>query len=242
MTNWHPTFCRAIVDHGYYVIRYDNRDVGLSTWFDEAGASYSIADMADDAAGLLDYLGLDAAHIVGVSMGGMIAQTFAIKYPQRTRTLTSIMSTTGNREVGQAHPEAVAALMMPPPRSRDEAIELSVVLWRTIGSPGFVFDEKLIRDRAAESYDRAFHPAGTGRHLAAVFVQPDRTAALGQLLMPVLVIHGEEDPLVDPSGGRATAAAIPGSRLKLIPGMGHSLPAELFDEFAADLATHFSNN
>jgi pimeloyl-ACP methyl ester carboxylesterase len=177
---------------------------------------------------------------VGASMGGMIAQAFAIKYPKRTRTLTSIMSTTGDQTVGQPRPEAIVVLMVLPPTSRDEAIEQSVALWRTIGSPGFAFDEQMVRDRAGASYDRAFHPSGTGRQLVAVMTQPDRTTELGQLLMPVLVIHGEEDPLVDVSGGRATAAAIAGSQLKLIPGMGHNLPPELFDEFASDLAKHFS--
>jgi pimeloyl-ACP methyl ester carboxylesterase len=240
MTNWDPKLCQAIADLGFYVIRYDNRDVGLSTWFDEAGACYSIGDMADDAAGLLDYLDIETAHIVGASMGGMIAQAFAIKYPKRTRTLTSIMSTTGDQTVGQPRPEAIVVLMVLPPTSRDEAIEQSVALWRTIGSPGFAFDEQMVRERAGASYDRAFHPSGTGRQLVAVMTQPDRTTELGQLLMPVLVIHGEEDPLVDVSGGRATAAAIAGSQLKLIPGMGHNLPPELFDEFASDLAKHFS--
>lgn len=242
MTAWDPPLCEAIAELGYYVIRYDNRDVGLSTWFDEAGATYSIGDMADDAAGLLDYLGIKAAHVVGVSMGGMIAQTFAVKYPQRTRTLTSIMSTTGDHAVGQAHPQALAVLMMSRPRSRDEAIEQSVMLRRTIGSPGFAFDERDVRDRAGAAYDRAFHPAGTGRQLAAIMVQPDRTVALGTLSMPVLVIHGEEDPLIDPSGGRATAAAIPGSQLKIIPGMGHNLPPELFAEFTGDFEDHFSKS
>jgi pimeloyl-ACP methyl ester carboxylesterase len=240
MTNWDSKLCQAIADLGFYVIRYDNRDVGLSTWFDEAGASYSIGDMADDAAGLLDYLDIETAHIVGASMGGMISQAFAIKYPKRTRTLTSIMSTTGDQTVGQPRPEAIVVLMVLPPTSRDEAIEQSVALWRTIGSPGFAFDEQMVRERAGASYDRAFHPSGTGRQLVAVMTQPDRTTELGQLLMPVLVIHGEEDPLVDVSGGRATAAAIAGSQLKLIPGMGHNLPPELFDEFASDLAKHFS--
>jgi pimeloyl-ACP methyl ester carboxylesterase len=242
MTSWDPTFCTALADLGFYVIRYDNRDVGLSTWFDEAGASYSMEDMADDAAGLLDFLTIESAHIVGVSMGGMIAQTFAIKYPRRTSTLTSIMSTTGNHDVGRVHPEAIIALTMSPPRSRDEAIEQGAMLWRIIGSPGFTFDEDFIRNRAGEAYDRAFHPAGTGRQLAAIINQPDRTVELGNLQMPVLVIHGEADPLVDSSGGRATAAAIPGSQLKLVAGMGHSLPAELFVEFSTDLAKHFGSN
>ena len=249
---WDPSFCTALADAGFYVIRYDNRDVGRSTWFDDAGEPdlaellaakvtppYSVSDMAADAAGLLDALGLASAHVVGVSMGGMIAQTFAIEYPERTRTLVSIMSTTGDRTVGAPHPEALAALTAPAPATRDEAIEQGAAVWRVIGSPGFPFDEQAVRERAAASYDRAFHPAGTARQMAAIMSQPDRTAALANVGVPALVIHGEADPLVDPSGGKATAAAIPRARLKLVPGMGHDLPPELFGELVTDLAGHF---
>ncbi len=253
LTLWDPDFCAALADRGLYVIRYDNRDVGLSTWFDDAGepdlvdllsgtatAPYSLADMAADAAGLLDALALTSAHIVGVSMGGMIAQTFTLGYPERTRTLTSIMSTTGDPTVGQPHPEALAALVPPPPTSREEAMDQGVVTWRTIGSPGFPFDEAGVRERAASFYDRAFHPAGNSRQLAAIVTQPDRTAALAGVTVPTLVVHGEADPLVDPSGGKATAAAVPGARLELVPGMGHELPPELTDRFVAELAGHFA--
>jgi pimeloyl-ACP methyl ester carboxylesterase len=170
----------------------------------------------------------------------MIAQTFAIAYPERTRTLVSIMSTTGDPSVGQPHPQALAALMAPVPTSRDEVVDQSVISWRVIGSPGFPFDEQAVREHAAAAYDRAFHPGGTARQLAAIIFQPDRTAALAAVMAPALVIHGEADPLVDPSGGKATAAAIPGAQLKLVPGMGHDLPPELISEIVADLAKHFN--
>ena len=252
LTAWDPAFCNALADAGFYVIRYDNRDVGRSTWLDDAGApdlaelltgtataAYSMSDMAADAAGLLDALGLASAHIVGASMGGMIAQTFAIAYPQRTLTLVSIMSTTGDTTVGQPSPEALAALTAPPPTTRDVVMEQAVKAWRLIGSPGFPFDEEAVRERAAADYDRGFHPSGTARQLAAIIFQPDRASALAGVGVPALVIHGEADPLVDPSGGKATAAAIPGARLKLIPGMGHDLPPELFGELVTELTGHF---
>jgi pimeloyl-ACP methyl ester carboxylesterase len=243
LTLWDTRFCTALANAGYYVIRYDNRDVGLSTTFEEATISpaYTLSDMAADAAGLLDSLGIESAHIVGASMGGMIAQTFAIEFPTRTRTLVSIMSTTGDQTVGQPKPDALAALLAPPPTTRDGAIEAGVKISRIIGSTDFTFDEQAVRDRAAASYDRSFNPAGTARQLAAIMAQPDRTAALGEVKAPALVIHGEADPLVTPSGGKATAAAIPGAKLKLIPGMGHDLPPALYGEIVGELSTHFQN-
>jgi pimeloyl-ACP methyl ester carboxylesterase len=255
MTLWETEFCDAIADHGYYVIRFDNRDIGLSTWFDDAGVSelgdvmsaavgapYSLADMAADAAGLLDALGIESAHIVGASMGGMIAQTFAIDFPTKTRTLTSIMSTTGDMAVGQPSPEALGALLALAPTSREEAIESDVHTSKVIGSPGYPFDEAHIRDRAASDFDRSFHPAGAARQLAAIVTQPDRTPALRTLTVPTLVIHGAEDPLVDPSGGRATADAVPNSTLKVVPGMGHDIPPVLYKEVADALAGHFATS
>jgi pimeloyl-ACP methyl ester carboxylesterase len=254
MTLWDPVFCQAIADRGHYVIRFDNRDIGLSTWFDDAGVSelsdvmsgavpapYSLADMAADAAGLLDALGIESAHIVGASMGGMIAQTFAIDFPAKTRTLTSIMSTTGDLTVGQASPEALGALLGLAPASREEAIESDVQISKIIGSPGYPMDELRIRERAASDYDRSFHPAGMTRQVAAIVTQPDRTDALGTLNMPTLVIHGADDPLVDPSGGHATAKAVPNATLKIVPGMGHDLPPELFREISDSLAEHFAS-
>ena len=254
LTLWDETFCADLARNGYFVIRYDNRDVGLSTWLDDDGepdllallggaaaAPYSIGDMAADAAGLLDALGIDAAHVIGASMGGMIAQALAISHPEKVLTLTSIMSTTGDPTVGQPDPDALAALVPAPPTSREEAVDQGVAMWRTIGSPGFPFDEAMIRARAGAAYDRAFHPAGNARQLAAIATQPDRTAALGAVTAPTLVIHGEADPLVDPSGGRATAAAVPGARLHLVPGMGHDLPEELRGPLVAELTAHFAD-
>jgi pimeloyl-ACP methyl ester carboxylesterase len=255
MTLWDPAFCQAIADAGYYVIRFDNRDIGLSTWFDDAGtieladllggtavAPYSLADMAADAAGLLDALGIESAHIVGASMGGMIAQTFAIEFPEKTRTLTSIMSTTGDGAVGQPSPDALGALLGPVPTSRDEAIERSVQTSKVIGSPGYPYAEADLRAYAGAEFDRSFHPAGMSRQLAAVVTQPDRTAALSTLNVPTLVVHGADDPLVDPSGGRATANAVPGAQLKIVPGMGHDIPPALYGEIVASLVENFALN
>lgn len=249
---WHPGLVGALVDQGFFVIRHDNRDVGLSTWFDEAGPAdvaaamagqaaspYLLADMADDAAGLLDALGLASAHVLGVSMGGMIAQALAIGHPDRVRSLVSIMSTTGNPAVGAPHPEAIGALLAPPATEREGAIDQSVTVWKTIGSPGFEFHEDEVRAAAGAAFDRAFHPAGTARQLVAILASGDRTPGLRRLDCPTLVIHGAADVLVDPSGGEATAAAVPGAELWVVPGMGHHLPPELHAELASRLAAHF---
>jgi pimeloyl-ACP methyl ester carboxylesterase len=173
-------------------------------------------------------------------MGGMIAQSFAIAFPQKTRTLTSIMSTTGDPAVGQPSAEALGALLGPAPTTRDEAIENRVRLQKVIGSPGYPFDETVLRADAAATYDRSFHPVGMVRQVAAVVSQPDRTAALHDVSVPTLVIHGADDPLVDPSGGRATADAVPGATLKIVPGMGHDIPPELFEETIDALAENFA--
>jgi pimeloyl-ACP methyl ester carboxylesterase len=224
MVTFHPEFCAAIVDRGYFVVRFDNRDVGLSTKVPEGG--YSLADMADDAAGLLDALAIDAAHVVGVSMGGMIAQMVAIRHPRRVRSLTSIMSTTGAPDVGGATPEAMARLTVAPGSTREErvasSIESSRVIWGD--TPQFPFDEELARWRAETTVDRAFYPEGTGRQMLAIRATGDRTAQLRELDVPALVIHGTLDPLVGVSGGERTAALIPGAELLLIEGMGHDLP------------------
>jgi pimeloyl-ACP methyl ester carboxylesterase len=251
---WEDEFVDELVDRGFRVIRFDNRDVGRSTWFDAAGVpdlmtgfmggefpapAYTLEDMADDAAGLLDVLQVRRAHVVGASMGGMIAQTFALRHPDRTASLTSIMSTTGDRAVGEPKPEVVQALFFSgAPTTRDEAIAAGVASQRLIGSPGFPFDEPRIVSLAGRSWDRSLHPEGTARQLLAIVTQQDRTEALGSLRAPTLVIHGEDDVLVAPSGGQATAGAVPGSELWMIPGMGHDLPKPMFAEVAERIAIH----
>jgi pimeloyl-ACP methyl ester carboxylesterase len=240
MIHWHPDFCRALADRGFHVIRFDNRDAGHSTKIDGgpvpnlaaamagdiSSASYTLDDMAEDAVGLLDHLGAASAHLVGVSLGGMVAQTMAIRHPARVLSLTSIMSTTGARDVGQPHPEALPALLTPAPAERGAFVEHAVSIWRTIGSPGFERDESWIRQVAGEAFDRSFNPLGTARQLLAVVASGDRTEALGRVEVPTVVIHGSDDPLIDRSGGVATASAVPGAELLEIPGMGHDLPRE----------------
>jgi pimeloyl-ACP methyl ester carboxylesterase len=197
---------------------------------DTSSASYKLSDMAGDTVGLLDALGLDSAHIVGASMGGMIAQAVAIEYPNRLRSLTSIMSTTGDDSVGQARQEALAALLSPAASSRQEAIDRTVSIFRVIGSPGFELDEAELRERAGLAYDRANDPAGVARQLLAIVASGDRTPRLRTIDVPTLVIHGADDPLVSASGGRATAAAIPGAELVILDGMGHDLPRVLWPD------------
>jgi pimeloyl-ACP methyl ester carboxylesterase len=230
MITFHEDFCRKLADKGYFVVRHDNRDVGLSTKIED-GSSYSLADMADDTAGLLDHLDIDAAHVVGVSMGGMIAQTLAIRHPDKVRSLTSIMSTTGAPGVGGATEEAMARLLQPPAETRDarvaSSIETSRVIWGD--TPQFPFDEDLARWRAETSVDRSYYPVGTGRQMLAIRATGDRTEQLRQLDVPTLVIHGTNDPLVQPSGGEATAEAIPGAELLLIEGMGHGVVRPAYD-------------
>jgi pimeloyl-ACP methyl ester carboxylesterase len=242
MLGWDEEFCRMLAGRGYRVVRFDNRDVGHSSKIeggprpdvmaavagDGSSASYLLDDMADDCAGLLDELGMDAAHVVGASQGGMIAQTVAIRHPPRVLSLVSIMSTTGERTVGQPHPEAIPALLTRPPAGRDGFIDFVVGAWKVIGSPGFPADESALRARAGASYDRGIFPDGTARQLVAIIASGDRTEALQQLDVPATVIHGTGDILVDVSGGRATAAAIPGARLELVEGMGHDLPRQLW--------------
>jgi pimeloyl-ACP methyl ester carboxylesterase len=243
MLGWPDEFCRQLAGRGMHVVRFDNRDIGLSTHLDAAGApdvgalvsgtgtaAYSLADMADDTAGLLDALGWDSAHVVGASMGGMIAQSLAIRHPQRVRSLTSIMSTTGDRSVGSPADVALGVLFAPPATSRDEALQRAVDTYRVIGSPGFEFDEPALRERAGLSFDRAHDPAGVARQLAAILTTDDRTPHLGEIAVPTLVVHGAQDTLVDISGGRATAAAIPGADLWVVEGMGHDLPRALWPE------------
>ena len=254
MTMWREEFVAELAGRGFRVIRFDNRDIGLSTFFDEAGvpdvgaalttgqlppAVYTLEDMADDAAGLLDALGIERAHIVGASMGGMIAQTFAIRHPHRTISLCSIMSTTGNPAVGQADPALVGDLFMAaPPTTAEEAEEAGLLGAKLIGSPGYPADEERVREYARSAFERSNHPAGIARQMLAVVHQADRTEALGQVTVPSLVIHGDADPLVTPSGGEATAAAIPGAELWVQAGVGHDLPPALYAETADRIAAN----
>ena len=244
MIGWPDEFCRLLAEHGLHVVRFDNRDIGLSTHLDDAGApdvlavmggdhsgvAYGLADLADDTAGLLDALGIGSAHVVGASMGGMIAQLLAIRHPEKVRSLTSIMSTTGDPAVGTPAEAAIGVLLAPPATDRDAALQRAVDTFRVIGSPGFEFDEAGVRDRAGLSFDRAHDPAGVARQLAAILTTPDRTADLARVAVPTLVVHGEQDALVDVSGGRATAAAVPGAELLVVDGMGHDLPREVWPQ------------
>jgi len=242
LTAWTEGFVDAIVSRGYFTIRYDNRDSGLSTKFEglpdmaalftgaEASAPYLIEDMADDAAALQTELGIDRAHVMGVSMGGMITQALVINHADRFLSACSTMSTTGDRTVGAPTAEAMTALLRPVATSRDEAIEASVAGSVIIGSPGYPTPDDELRRRAAAAYDRSYCPEGTVRQLAAILASPDRTEGLHGVTIPFLVIHGEADPLVTPSGGAATAAAVAGATLITIPGMGHDLPEPLWSQ------------
>ena len=256
MIMWDEGFCEALAERGHYVVRFDNRDVGLSTKFDAAGipnvvelmqraatgerpaVPYTLDDMADDAAGLLDALGMGSVHVCGASMGGMIAQTVAIRHGGRLRSLVSIMSSTGNPSLPPAQPEAMAVLMTPPPTDRAGSLDAAVRTWRTIGSPGFPFDETRIRERAGRLYDRSFHPQGTARQLAAILAHGSRVEKLREVSAPTLVIHGAADPLVPLEGGRDTARSIPGAELLVIEGMGHDLPEGAWPTLVGAISEH----
>jgi pimeloyl-ACP methyl ester carboxylesterase len=237
MVAWHDEFCEQLAARGFFVIRHDNRDIGRSTHLDSAPvpslwqlltrsthSAYTLAEMARDSVGVLDALGIERAHIVGASMGGMIAQTIAIRYPQRTLSLVSIMSNTGARFSGQPAISLYTVLLKPAPRERESFIQHAVEMFTRIGGSGYEPDVEDLRTIAATSYDRGHDPRGSLRQLAAIVADRDRSPALRRLQVPATVIHGTEDKLVRPSGGRATAKAIPGARLVEVPGMGHGLP------------------
>jgi pimeloyl-ACP methyl ester carboxylesterase len=235
---WDDELCEQLAQRGHYVIRFDNRDVGLSSKLEEAGVPnigamlrgetinipYTIEDMADDAVGLLDALGIEKAHICGMSMGGMIAQAVAINHPRRVLSLISIYSTTGNPELPQPTPEVMKILLTPPPVEREANIEHTTKLFRTITGSGFPFDEEWHRKLAAQAYDRAFYLQGVARQFTAIWTQKNRKPALALVSVPTLVIHGPDDPLVPVEGGKDTAEAVPGAELIIIDGMGHDLP------------------
>lgn len=246
MNWWDTELCAMLAERGFYVVRYDNRDTGRSSRGRgrvtkamlvaafagrRVKAPYALTALADDAFGLLDHLGLDSAHVTGVSMGGMIAQTMAIRKPARVRSLTSIMSTTGRRTVGWQHPSLLPNLLAQR-KGRAAYLDSSVEVWRRIGSPGYPLSEDRIRARAAETWDRGISGSGVLRHMMAVLTQPNRGPRLHALRMPALVVHGLADKMVHVSGGRATAAAIPGAELLLIDGMGHDMPPPLYDSLA----------
>jgi pimeloyl-ACP methyl ester carboxylesterase len=252
LTRWPVELCEELVARGYHVIRFDNRDIGLSSKLDAAGipdmaavfaaigtgqpisAPYSLDDMADDAAGLLAALGIARAHIVGASMGGMIAQLVASNHPDRTLSLTSIMSTTGNREVPNGTPEALGALMSPSPPAGDfEAIAVrGAHVSKVIGSPGFPTDEQTRRDASVADAKRSYYPVGVARQMAAIVANGDRRPKLGKITAPTVVLHGADDPLVPVEGGKDTAANIAGAELRIITGMGHDCPVALVPVFA----------
>lgn len=255
MIFWPEGFCELLARRGHYVVRFDNRDVGLSDKFEAAGlpnvlqlmvaaqsgqpvaAPYDLDDMATDAVGVLDALGLETAHVCGASMGGMIAQAMAIRHPERLRSLVSLMSTTGSPDLPIARPEALAVLVTPAPAGREANIEYGMRVWKVIGSPG-MYDEEAIRAQVERAYDRSFYPQGVARQLAAILAHGSRREALRSVGLPTLVIHGDADPLVPVEGGRDTAASIPGAELLILEGMGHDLPAAFWPRLVEAISAH----
>jgi pimeloyl-ACP methyl ester carboxylesterase len=256
MIQWDEAFCTRLAERGFHVIRFDNRDVGKSQRFTGGGrlgmlevlrlrlfgtpvhAPYMLRDMAGDAVGLLDALGIARAHVVGVSMGGMIAQELAIEFPDRLLSVTSIMSTTGDPRLPGPTRRALRVLLASPPRSREEFLRRYAATWNVLRAGSFPEDEAKDRPRAERSWDRGHDPAGAVRQLRAIVASGDRTARLATVKVPALVIHGEVDPLVRPAAGKATAAAIPGAKLVMIPGMGHAMPTSMWPPIIDAIATH----
>jgi pimeloyl-ACP methyl ester carboxylesterase len=256
MIAWDDDFCGELASRGYWVVRFDNRDIGLSTKFAQHGvpdvmamlgmllqgkavpAPYTLRDMAADTIGLMDALGIKSAHVIGASMGGAIAQEIAIRHPARLRTLTSIMSSTGEPGLTQPTPEAMQILMAPTPTDRDAYFERYRQTWRVLRGPGFPLDEARDVGRAAETFARGLNPPGVARQLAAIMASGSRKEALAAVKTPALVIHGDADPLVRLDGGEATARAIPGAKLMVIVGMGHALPIPMWPQIIAAIEGH----
>ena len=250
MLAWQEEFCGMLAGRGFRVVRFDNRDIGHSTMLDEAGmpsrvdmlsgrratAPYTLHDMAEDTFGLMDQLEIGSAHLVGASMGGMIAQTMAIDDPERVRSLVSVMSTTGNRWIGQPSFKAWGLLLAKFPNGREDYVKRAVRTFRVIGSPRYATHEDEIAELAGAMYDRGHNPAGIVRQMHAISASGNRTPALRRLDLPTTVLHGSEDPLARPASGRATANAIPGARLRIFEGMGHDLPRELWPDFVEEIA------
>ncbi|WP_131765321.1 alpha/beta fold hydrolase [Candidatus Protofrankia californiensis] len=243
LVGWHPDLIRAMVRRGFQVVVYDNRDVGLSTHFDHLGQPdlaaamsgdtdaipYTLADMAADAIGLMDALGWQSAHVFGISMGGMIAQTAALHFPNRVRSLTSVSATTGNHGVGQAAWDAAAVVLRPVAASREAYVDGAEQIYNIIGSAEFPHDRGWIRERAGLAWDRRYDPHGTARQLIAILAAEDRTPDLARLEIPTLVVHGTNDLLIPVAGGRLTAAVIPSAELLEIDGMSHDIPRQVWD-------------
>ncbi len=256
MIAWDEAFCRRLADRGYFVIRFDNRDIGKSTWLDHEDVPsamallmkakmgmklkvpYRLDDMAADAIGLLDALGIERAHVVGASMGGMIGQRMAIAYPSRVLTLTSIMSSTGSPDLPGPTSDAMAVMLAPPSKTVDEYIVAHRKVMKVLRAGEFPEDEAGDADRAALAWSRGYHPAGSGRQLAAIIADGDRTESLKTVTLPTLVVHGKRDPLAPVEGGIATAAAIPNAKLHLIDDLGHALPRRHWDELIGAIAAH----
>jgi pimeloyl-ACP methyl ester carboxylesterase len=256
MIHWDDDFCWQLAARGFRVIRFDNRDIGKSSKMTGGkrlgpvellklrflkipiAAPYKLSDMAEDVIGLMDVLGINSAHVVGASMGGMIAQELAISFPQRVRSLTSIMSTTGNPKVPPPSREASAMLMAPPPASQEEFYARFAQTWKILRVGSFPLDESLDRARAERTYARGLNPAGVGRQLRAILASGNRKARLASVTAPTLVIHGTVDPLVRPEGGKDTAASIPGAKLLMIEGMGHALPIPMWPEIIDAIDKH----
>ena len=250
MLGWHEDLCALLAERGFFVIRYDNRDIGHSTHFRghrppglaevvlrrPRDPAYELADMAADGAGLLEQLELDSAHVVGASMGAMIAQEMAAEHPSRVRSLVSIMGSTGSAWAGRPALRALPILLTRAGGGREAYVERAVRVFRTIGSPAFERDEERLRAMAALSYDRGITAGGVGRQLGAVLASGDRTPKLRRIAAPTLVVHGDSDPLVSVSGGRATARAIPDARLMVVEGMGHDLPRDVWPRLVDGIA------
>ncbi|HEY2210636.1 MAG TPA: alpha/beta hydrolase [Bradyrhizobium sp.] len=256
MIQWDDDFCRQLAARGFRVIRFDNRDIGKSSKLTggkrlttvellklrflkiPVAAPYKLRDMAEDVTGLMDVLGIKSAHLVGASMGGMIAQEIAISFPQRVRSLTSIMSTTGNPKVPAPTPEAAAMLMAPPPATKEEYLARFAQTWKVLRVGSFPQDEALDRSRAERTYERGLNPAGVGRQLRAILASGSRKQRLASVKAPTLVIHGTVDPLVRPEGGKDTAASISGAKLLMIEGMGHALPIPMWPQIIDAIDKH----